>query len=293
MSDWSVVFWPDLEEKMPNILAFPLEPSNSPSAKRMRSMLVIALLAKSLEEYILTPNYFLEDDDELRYILSKMADTGRKNCLRGLLLTISEEEKLKASVTTFRVEHALEDTIRPIESLLPPEFCGKLRSTLSDLIYKVAAMWEPLQRCQSHYEVSTAFGGIEREWKTAQLSLDGVNLETVHSSTFHLDEVLMVLFPRVFAIDRLRKPAFTAIFPGVVLQKSQAPTMTEVEDVHIHFIPDSASVLSEPVARIPLKLLEMPEATGSTSDPDSEGPMTSDEDITDDESENETNDGDG
>lgn len=207
---------------MPGFTAFPVESSN----KRSRTMLVMALLAKSLEEYILTPNYLFEDDDEVRFILHKMTDTKKKSQLRNLFLSLcgsgdfkDEVEKVKA----FRVENAVNGAVHPIQSLLSEELCEKVKARLADILCDVVTAWEPLQRYESHFEVSTEPGRAGREWLTLHLMDNNtVVLETVNSSAFEVNPVMAVVFPRVCAIDRSRRPAFTTAFPGVVFQKSQA-----------------------------------------------------------------------
>ncbi|KAK6380966.1 hypothetical protein LTS17_005167 [Exophiala oligosperma] len=222
LSDWSIVNWSELEDKMPGFSAFPVESSN----KRSRTMLVMALLAKSLEEYILTPNYLFEDDDELRFILHKMTDTKKKSQVRSLFLFMSGSEDFKdevEKVKAFRVENAVSGAVRPIQSLLSEALCEKVKARLADILCDVVTAWEPLQRYESHFEVSTEPGRAGREWLTLHLMDNNtVVLETVNSSAFEVNPVMAVVFPRVCAIDRSRRPAFTTAFPGVVFQKSQA-----------------------------------------------------------------------
>lgn len=215
-----MVNWPDLEGKMPGVTAFPLEASD----KSSRTMLVMALLAKSLEDYILTPNYLFEDDDEVRFILSRMTDTKKKNRLRSLLLSTCEGEDVKEEmekVKAFRVESALNGVIQPIQSLLSEALCEKAKSSLAETLCDVVTAWEPVQRCESHFEVSTDASRANRDWLTLRLMEDKtVALETVSSSGFGADPVLAVVFPRVCAIDRSMKPSVTTAFPGIVFQKS-------------------------------------------------------------------------
>ncbi|KIW12963.1 hypothetical protein PV08_08150 [Exophiala spinifera] len=222
LSDWSIVNWSELEDKMPGFNAFSAESSN----KRSRTMLVMALLAKSLEEYIFTPNYLFEDDDELRFILHKMTDTRKKSQLRDLFLSMTGSDDFKdevEKVKAFRVESAVDGAVKPIQSLLSEALCEKVKARLSDILCDVVKAWEPLQRYESHFEVSTEPGRAGREWLTLQLMDNNtVVLETVNSSAFSTNPVMAVVFPRVCAIDRSRRPAFTTVFPGVVFQKSQA-----------------------------------------------------------------------
>lgn len=293
MSDWSMVEWPE-KEQMPDILALPPEPSNGTSARRTRAMLVMTLLAKALEEYILTPNYLFEDDDELRYILHKMTDTKKKAHFRGLLLSISEEEDLKEPVKQFRVESALNSIIKPIQALFQEDFCDKLRSSLEQLLDDVMIDWEPVQRAESHFEVSTVAKGAGREWMSLWFDGDTANLVTVNSSGFEADPVLMVLFPRMCVIDRTKKPAFTTVFPGVVFQKSQvavADTDADVNDVEVPAALNNELITTEPQGGPMKEAPAADEADLRVTGSESEGSSASG-DETDGGSETESNDGD-
>ncbi|KIX05011.1 uncharacterized protein Z518_05883 [Rhinocladiella mackenziei CBS 650.93] len=227
LQHWSGDSWPELEERIPNIRAIPLEGSNSPAAKHIRTMLVAALLAQSLEEYILTPNYLLEDDDELRYVLRAINDTEKKNSLRGMILSISEDDDWKETVKAKRVASAVEDVLQPLQRLLPVEILGTFKSELEEVIRNVVSTWEPLQRCKNHYEVNAVAHRSNWEWKSIRWNDGGIEFETVHSRTFADDEGLMVVFPRVCAIDRSKRPFFTPVFPGIVLQRPQTQLQSE------------------------------------------------------------------
>lgn len=217
------MYWLDFEERIPNIGAVPFEPSNSATAKRTRTMLVMALLAKALEGYIFSPTYLLEDDDELRLVLARMNDTDKKSAFRRMLLSISDEGGQRQTVLTARIASAVEETLQPVQSLLSPEMLDELKADLSQVIAQAAIAWQPWQRCESHYEVSTTVTSAGWDWLSIRFPGDDDNDDLVHveSGAFETDEVVMVLFPRVCAIDRTRRPAFTPVFPGVVVQKSQ------------------------------------------------------------------------
>ncbi|KAK5212792.1 hypothetical protein LTR41_001740 [Exophiala xenobiotica] len=316
LSDWSVVNWADLEEKMPGVTAFPLEASN----KSSRTMLVMALLAKSLEDYILTPNYLFEDDDEVRFILSKMTDTKKKNRLRSLLLSACEGEDVKEemeNVKAFRVESAVNGVIQPIQSLLSETRCERVKATLVETLCDVVTAWQPVQRYESHFEVSTDASRANRDWLTLRLMEDKTAaLESVNSSSFGADPVLAVVFPRVCAIDRSMKPSVTTAFPGIVFQKSwviatDAATVEEGENAaepdieagpapepNIKDLPEEkpysspspgpeqaeVEVEAQPVKEEPKPIDAHPPITGS----ESEGSTSEDED-TEDGSETESN----
>ncbi|EXJ85039.1 hypothetical protein A1O3_05714 [Capronia epimyces CBS 606.96] len=265
LAEWNV-YWPDFEERIPNISAVTFEASNSSTAKRTRSMFVMALLAKSLEEYIFSPTYLLEDDDDLRDMLAKMSDTDKKTCLRRMLLSISDDDGRREAVKTTRVERAVEETTRPVRSLLPPEILDQLKSDLAQVIGKAATAWEPLQRCQSHYEVNTTATRARWTWNAVEFVGNGEDtaLVTVDSSAFDSDEVLMVLFPRVCAIDRSKKPSFTPVFPGIVLQKSQLQRWHTTNDSPVE--PDTTTVVPgtspeavEPVTNVAPTTVDNPE----------------------------------
>ncbi|EHY56075.1 hypothetical protein ABEF92_004266 [Exophiala dermatitidis] len=248
---WNVVHWLEFKDRIPNIASVPLEPSNSPRARQTRTMLVMALLGKSLEEYIFSPTYLFEDDDELRLLLFKMTNTRMKTLWRRMLLWMSDEGDRKETVKSSRVQSAVEETMEPLQKLLDAETFIQLTSELQEVVSKAAEAWEPLQRCQQHFEVSTNLTtrAAGWEWSSIHFKSDhaglGMDLVPVDSGAFSLDgqEVLMVLFPRVCAIDRSQNPAFTPVFRGIVLQKSE---LQELEMVVETGLPDSRAAGLDP-----------------------------------------------
>ena len=196
--------------------------ANPTTAKRGRVLVVMAIMAQILEDYFLTPNYLLEDDDELRYILRAIRDEGRKQALRSLLLLTSEEDARKDTVIKKRVSNALDETLDLLEPLLPASTITSLRTDLGMGLEKVAKLWEPVQRSNSHYEVNTNPNRTPWNWKSISLSGENFTFIDIHSSSFGEGEKVMLLFPRVFALDRSKKPTFTPVYPGIVLQESQA-----------------------------------------------------------------------
>ncbi|EXJ86244.1 hypothetical protein A1O1_06614 [Capronia coronata CBS 617.96] len=228
LTEWNVMYWLDLEERIPNITAIPIEPSNNPSAKRTRTMLVMALLAKSMKEHILSPTYLFEDEDELRRMLATMNDTERKTHLRRTLLALCEEGGHKNIIKAARVKEAVEEAAEPLQNLLSSDILLQLKADLEQVLTEAANAWESLQRCESHYEVTTTVARTGWDWRSVHFLPGGDDMElaTVASEAFETDEAVMVLFPRVCAIDRSKKPWFTPAFPGIVIQKSQLQVPT-------------------------------------------------------------------
>ncbi|KAK4943884.1 hypothetical protein LTR10_016600 [Elasticomyces elasticus] len=275
ISDWSLL---DLSEKehVLDINAHLTESSNSASTQRMRTMLVLALVAKALEEYVLTPNYLLEDDDELRYILSRMTDTGKKTHFRSLLLSIAEADGLKEPVKLFRVENALNSIMKPFEAMFQEDFRDKLRSRLEQLFEDVMTAWEPVQHYESHFEVSTVAKVSGRQWMSLLFEGDTANLVMV------------------CVIDRSKKSAFTTVFPGVVFQKSQATIAAadaEVKGIEIPAVLDTEPLPTQHLEEMLKETPDADEADSRVTGSDSEGSSASG-DKTDGGSETESNDGD-
>jgi len=187
-------------------------------------MVAMAVIAQALEEYILTPNYLIEEDDELRYILRSLVDAPRKNSLRSLLLLASEEADRKEKVKRSRVSASVEDITQTLQPLLPAELLTRLTAELEQELKNATSEWEPVQRYQSHYEVNATVSRTPWDWKSVSFTDDGFSLSDVNSAAFAEDEAVLVVFPRVCALDRSKRPTFTAVYPGIVLQKSQAAT---------------------------------------------------------------------
>ncbi|KAK5055436.1 hypothetical protein LTR84_013186 [Exophiala bonariae] len=222
LAKWNPGKWPTLEERLPRVGAVLMANSNDPVAKKLRTVIIMALVAQALEENILTPNYLLEEDDELRYILRSLVDNSRKNSLRTLLLAASEEGDRKAGVRRKRVSASLDDISQTLETLLPPNILGNLTSALEFELTNTTLRWEIVQCYENHYEVNASVTQSPWDWKSVTLTDGCISLLDVNSTAFAADEAILVVFPRACAIDRSRKPSYTAVFHGIVLQKSQA-----------------------------------------------------------------------
>lgn len=206
-------------------------------------MVAMAVVAQALEEYILTPNYLIEEDDELRYILRSLLDTPRKNTLRSLLLSVSEEANRNEEVKRSRVSASVEDITQTLEALLPGELLTRLTSELEQELKNATLEWEPVQRYQSHYEVNAAVSQTPWDWKSVSFTDDGFSLLDVNSAAFAEDEAVLVVFPRVCTLDRSRKPSYTAVYPGIVLQKSQtALKECDLQQAPADATPEAAAV---------------------------------------------------
>ena len=252
-------------------------------------MLIMSLLAQALEEYILTPNYLLEDDDELRYILRCIANVEKKSILRGLLLSVSQEEEARSQeVKTKRISATISDAIGPLKALLPPETYDKLQSDLEDVLQKAISAWEPLQRHHNHYESNAVANRTNWEWKSVIFTGIGVDLETRHASAFEHDEAAMVVFPRVCAIDKSARPVYAPVFSGIVLQKSQLaaaeeePELTEEselkedpepkEEPGLKEEPEPKEEAPEPKEEASEQTEEVPESTEAVPEQKEEAP---------------------
>lgn len=234
-------------------------------------MFVMALVAQSLDEYILTPNYLLEDDDDLRFLLKSIKNKEKKNLLRRVLFSIADEENQRDTACAVRVAVAVKGVIDVLQPLLPVEMLEALKADLAKVLSDAAAAWEPLQRCESHYEVSTRVARAPWDWESIQPGEDenekGVmkfKLTTAPSSTFEQDEVLMVVFPRVCSIDRSKTPSVTPIFPGVVFQRSQVQAMGEAgskeeEGEVVAAAPDSSVAEPKPETEFEVESLPLPQ----------------------------------
>lgn len=235
LSKWNPAHWTALEDKLPSVGAIPALSSNGTAAKRLRGFITMAVVAQTLEEHILTPNYLLEEDDELRYILRSLMDVQRKTSLRELLLSASDEANRKEKVKGKRVLASVEDINQTLESLLPGDVLSKLISELKPELNNATLAWESVQRYRDHYEVNASVSKTPWDWKSASFTDDSISLLDVNSTAFAEDEAVLVVFPRACVIDRSRKPSYTAIFPGIILQKSQTELKEGVSSQAIVF----------------------------------------------------------
>ena len=197
----------------------PLPETNSLEAKQMRSMVVLAILAKSLAEHIFTPTYLIQNDKELRSVLLNMAHGQQKDFLRGLLLNLFEDDQ--QAVKTKKISTVVREVVDPVHSLLGLDAAQKFSSDLLHIVQRAADVWWEIQRQRSHFEADRNHQVDEWEWHSLHFvndNNDQMQLQSVRSSTFDSDEALLVLFPRVYTIDEEKD---NPIFPGVILQRSQ------------------------------------------------------------------------
>lgn len=230
----------------------------------------MAVVAQTLEEHILTPNYLLEEDDELRYILRSLMDVQRKTSLRELLLSASEEANRKEKVKGKRVTASIEDITQTLESLLPGDVLSKLISDLKPELNNATSAWESVQRYRDHYEVNASVSKTSWDWKSASFTDDGISLIDVNSTAFAEDEAVLVVFPRACVIDRSRKPSYTAVFPGIIVQRSQTE-LKEGESSQAIKVEESSEVGKEADATTSSGEAEVePEETSNSQSTDSD-----------------------
>ena len=189
----------------------------------------MAILAQLLEEYIFTPEYLLEDDDDLRDLLRASKNPLIKQGLRSMLLLASDVDDWKRTVIKKRISNALDELIDLVKTLLPHEMSTVLRNNLELELETVAGIWEHAQRSQSHFEVNTNPGSSRWSWKSISSITQGLNLIDIDSSDFDPGERVMVVFPRVFALDRSNNPSFTPVFSGIILQESRVKDLQAEE----------------------------------------------------------------
>lgn len=231
----------------------------------------MAILAQFLEDYIFTPEYLLEDDDDLRYLLRASKNPLIKQGLRSMLLLTSDEDDWKRTIIKKRISNALDELHELVKTLLPQDMSTVLRNNLELELETVASIWERAQHSQSHFEVNTNPGASRWTWKSISSIAQGLVLTDVDSSEFVASERVMVVFPRVFALDRSQNPSFTPVFTGIILQESRVENLQAElpaeppESVNLAVVPTEAAPLEDQEPKLEAKGEVVGESAESSS----------------------------
>ncbi|RDW69297.1 hypothetical protein BP6252_08317 [Coleophoma cylindrospora] len=212
--------WKEFKERAKLPQEIPIPRSNSRPAKQMRIAAVLAVLAQLLNQFIFTPTYVLQEDDELREVLLHEAEAhpDRESLCRGLLLLMSDNKPFVAEEE--RVGAVVRKVTWVLQALVEGTFWDKFREDLKVLVEKAVRGWSDVQRHKERFEPNIDLRSLDDwEWRkvnfaenvppTGQGSPDG---------GFTKSDGILVLFPGLYAVDHLE---YEAIFPGVVLLASQ------------------------------------------------------------------------
>ncbi|WPH02407.1 Hypothetical protein R9X50_00527000 [Acrodontium crateriforme] len=208
-------FWPRLERQGLWIKSVPLPASNTDTAKTMRSVIIVAALARIFDDFLFEPTYHLPHNSGVReLLLQQAADNGAKEAaIRAQFQALLPRERETAR--SRRVEETRVTFMRLIEGLLSPAEEQKLQTQLTKLAEDACRIWEEI--CCYTDAVEPRFDlQIYSDWPWKTLVFQGDRCDIVEQDP---DETpIVAIFPRLYAWYKGESIAETH---GVGLMKAQ------------------------------------------------------------------------
>lgn len=216
----------DTETEFENSL--PIIASNSKSAKQMRILSVVAIIARQFDTHLLQPTYLIGSQHQLRDLLTDQAfDESRKEAaVRGLIQALLP--KRQDSVASDRVQIACSDIMRIVQDLLPANLRPSLKEQLEELAEEARDRWGDVLRSQT--AIFPSFEAyIDEDWAWNELRLDPdqstVAVKEPQSQADRPeDQPLLVVFPRLCTnLDTKEHP----LSHGVMVTQAQLAAARE------------------------------------------------------------------
>lgn len=206
----------------------PLPQSNSQAAKQMRIAIMLAILARAIDKDIFQPTYILDGESGIRELLlhQAIADSGKEAYCRSILLSMFPEEQTKVSEE--RVKEVIGDVGWYAQDLLSVTQFETFKAGLEQVVQNASDLWKTVQHAKQRYEPNFALEDYEDfDWEVIgfeeRAAADGEEGSAKVTGAGN-DEDLLVIFPRVYAVDDSDPDPITH---GVVLKRSQSVEATQ------------------------------------------------------------------
>ncbi|KAL5335316.1 hypothetical protein BJX70DRAFT_401731 [Aspergillus crustosus] len=180
----------------------PVLASNTPAAKGMRLVVLLAILARAIDKYIFLPNYLLAEGTELRDIFNQLAeaDGARESFCRSVLLSVNQaaqEKSLKSQV---------QSVVRNVSfyfcDLLSEAQYDNLRQVLENVANRACNVWRPIQRAEKKYEPDfDPLNWGDAEWSPFKIPGQEPGLSSTNNQDSIPADNLLTVFPRICQID--------------------------------------------------------------------------------------------
>lgn len=211
-------------------IPLPIVPSNSTSAKQMRIISIIAIIARQFDAYILQPTYLLDSGNQLRDLLTEQAsdECRKESAVRGLIQALLPKRQDSAGST--RVKQVCVEIMRIIQDLLPRNLQLSLLEQLEELAEEARDRWGDILRSQTAIWPSFDLDD-DPDWAWNELRLDPsqstVAVKEPQSQDHEAeDEPLLVVFPRLCTYHEGNEHPMSH---GVVLPLAQIAAAKEEE----------------------------------------------------------------
>jgi hypothetical protein len=192
----------------------------------MRIAATLAILARCINQHIFQPTYLLDDEDEIRRGLVRLAvaDSKRESFCRAVLLSMFPEIQAKNAATA--IERVVREVSWSIRNLISDTQYDRFKLGLEDVVRQAHSTWQLVQRSKEKFEPffePRHYDDIE--WQP--LKLDDQSAVAGKEKTMgasERDDILLVIFPRIYIVEDSEPDPVTR---GVALMKSQSAAAAE------------------------------------------------------------------
>jgi hypothetical protein len=192
----------------------------------MRIATILAILARCINQYIFQPTYILDEEDEIRPLLVRLAavKSEKESFFRALLLSIFPEEQTENAVKA--VERVVKEVASCVWGLLSVAQYENFRLDLAQVAQQACDAWRSMQYAKEKFELYFDLTYYEDlPWHVLRFEEGGACArEQASTGISKGDEELLVIFPRVYVVENAEPDPITN---GVVLMKSQTTAAAE------------------------------------------------------------------
>lgn len=192
----------------------------------MRIAAMLGILARCINQHIFQPTYLLDEEDEIRRLLVRLAvaDSKKESFCRALLLSIFPEIQAKNAAKA--VERVVQEVSECVRKLISNTQYDRFKLDLKDVVFQAYNAWQLVQRTKEKFEPIFELRYYDEiEWRSLKLDdSSAVAGKEKAMKAPERDDVLLVIFPRIYVVADSEPDPVT---PGVVLMKSQAAAAAE------------------------------------------------------------------
>ena len=196
----------------------PLPHSDSSSAKSVRAVIILSVMAQAFVRHIFTPTYLLSEAGELDQVLTVLAeqDSPHELFARSVLLRVLANKEIQ--MIRSRVTSMVEEVVSCIQHIIPPDRLDGFKSGLEDVAGKGAQTWSKFQRNKTHFKVTCeADSDAGWGWKILKLPIESAKALD-DPILLEPQNAVVTVYPQVLSVDDVEDKL---VSPGIVAAKSQ------------------------------------------------------------------------
>ncbi|KAH7012010.1 hypothetical protein B0J12DRAFT_778715 [Macrophomina phaseolina] len=189
----------------------PLPRSNSNAAASMHVCVVMAMLARLIDQYIFQPTYILG--------IGSIATSRKESFMRAMLLASPEDEQ--TAVASKQLAQVTNEIMGDVRNLLPEGKHASFYTELHRAVERITETWKKVQRLEQKVEPIFELD-MPRQLEPVPIVFQGAPEISEHPHDYQMegptDRVKLVIFPGMFAIN---EGAAQQVIPETVLMTSQ------------------------------------------------------------------------